>query len=160
VGNGRSQRRAVEKSKKRNLQQSAEREQPPAQPGPGQLPLQYEERIETFERYSGPIPQAAEIRQYEEVLPGLADRIVSMAEKQAKHRRRLETIDTLFEHLHVTAGQVSALVVALFFGWIAWDLGQDGHELLAAFIGGIDLVALVSVFIYGKRKEAQQQPPA
>jgi uncharacterized membrane protein len=161
VGNARSQRRALEKAKNKNPTARADDPQAPAaRPGPGQLPLQYEERVETFERYSGPIPQASEIRQYEEVLPGLADRIVTMAEKQAKHRRRMETMDVFFEHLHVTAGQASALIVALFFGWIAWDLGQDGHEVLAAFIGGVDLVALVSVFIYGKRKEAQQQPPA
>lgn len=50
--------------------------------------------------------------------------------------------------------------VALFFGWIAWDLGQDGEPLLAAFLGVVDLVALVSVFIYGKLKEAGQPDAA
>lgn len=122
------------------------------------MQLQFEGHYE--ERYSGPIPQAAELGQYEGVLPGLADRIVTMAEKQAKHRRRLETIDTVLEHLHVSAGQISALIVALFFGWVAWDLGQNGEPLLAAFLGGIDLVALVSVFIYGKRQEAAQRVEA
>lgn len=111
------------------------------------------------EHYSGPIPQAAELGSYEGVLPGLADRIVTMAERQARHRRRLEFMDVAWEHVHVSLGQLSALFVALFFGWIAWDLGQDGETLLAAFLGAVDLVALVSVFIYGKRKEAAQLDP-
>lgn len=115
--------------------------------------LGYEEHL-----YSGPIPQAEELEHYENVLPGLADRIVSMAEKQAKHRRRLETVDVVFEHLHVTIGQLSALIVAIFFGWVAWDLGRDGRELLAAFVGAVDLAALVSVFIYARRTEVELPP--
>lgn len=109
--------------------------------------------FEIEEHYSGPIPQAAELRGYEDVERGLANRIVTMAEQQARHRRRLETIDVVWEHVHVSAGQASALIVAIFFGWVAWSLGQDGEALLAAFIGAVDLAALVGVFIYGKRSD-------
>jgi uncharacterized membrane protein len=139
----------VEKRKNSVARQAAEAGPlpPPVTPGPGQLSIEYEEH------YSGPIPRAAELGNYEAVLPGLANRIVTMAEKQAKHRRRLETVDVVFEHIHVTFGQLSALAVAIFFGWVAWDLGQSGEPLLAGFIGAVDLVALVSVFIYARRKD-------
>jgi uncharacterized membrane protein len=149
VGNGRAQRRAVEKGKAAVARQVQE-QAPVPRPGPGQMRLEYEERV-----YSGPIPEASDLGQYEAVLPGLANRIVAMAEKQAKHRRRLETVDVLSEHVHVTIGQASALIVAIFFGWVAWDLGQNGQELLAAFLGAVDLTALVGLFIFGRRMDAE-----
>lgn len=40
--------------------------------------------------FSGPIPPPSIIKGYEEVLPGAAERIISMAENQAKHRQDLE----------------------------------------------------------------------
>lgn len=40
--------------------------------------------------YSGPIPPPDIIKDYENILPGSADRIISMAEKQADHRRDIE----------------------------------------------------------------------
>ena len=42
--------------------------------------------ISTTEQYSGPIPHPKIISGYEEILPGAADRILSMAEKESQHR--------------------------------------------------------------------------
>jgi len=42
--------------------------------------------------FSGPIPPPEIIRGYDEVVPGAADRIISMAEKQSEHRQRMEEI--------------------------------------------------------------------
>jgi hypothetical protein len=41
-------------------------------------------------RFSGPLPHPEDLAKYEQVLPGSADRIISMAEQQAEHRRNLE----------------------------------------------------------------------
>ena len=46
--------------------------------------------IAAFAAYSGPLPPAEQIRAYEEVLPGSADRILGMAERQQAHRLELE----------------------------------------------------------------------
>lgn len=43
-------------------------------------------------RYSSPLPPAIEMEGYEKVCPGSADRILRMAEQQAKHRQNIETI--------------------------------------------------------------------
>ena len=40
--------------------------------------------------FSGPIPPPNIIKGYEEVLPGSADRILAMAEKQSNHRQEME----------------------------------------------------------------------
>lgn len=42
------------------------------------------------EEFSGPIPHPDIIEKYERILPGSADRIISMAEKQATHRQAME----------------------------------------------------------------------
>lgn len=41
--------------------------------------------IITYKHESGPIPSVDVLRGYEEILPGAADRIISMAEKQQDH---------------------------------------------------------------------------
>lgn len=40
--------------------------------------------------FSGPIPPPNIMRGYEEILPGAADRILSMAERQSQHRQDME----------------------------------------------------------------------
>jgi uncharacterized membrane protein len=41
-------------------------------------------------RFSGPLPSPATLHEFEQVLPGLAERIVRMAEQEAEHRRLIE----------------------------------------------------------------------
>jgi len=45
---------------------------------------------QSLTRHSGPLPVAADFEHYERVLPGTAERIVSMAEKQVEHRHQFE----------------------------------------------------------------------
>lgn len=46
--------------------------------------------VRAIEQHSGPIPHPDIIKQYEEILPGAADRIISMAENQSSHRQAME----------------------------------------------------------------------
>lgn len=41
-------------------------------------------------RFSGPLPSPETLHEFEQVLPGLAERIVRMAEQEADHRRLVE----------------------------------------------------------------------
>ena len=40
--------------------------------------------------FTGPLPRPETLREYDQVLPGLAERIVLMAEKEGDHRRSVE----------------------------------------------------------------------
>ncbi|MFW5635662.1 MAG: DUF2335 domain-containing protein [Thermodesulfobacteriota bacterium] len=42
------------------------------------------------EKYSGPIPAPEALRQYGDINPDFPDRIIQMAEKEMKHRHRME----------------------------------------------------------------------
>lgn len=41
--------------------------------------------------YQGPLPPASELEKYENILPGAANRILTMVEKQSDHRRAIES---------------------------------------------------------------------
>lgn len=45
----------------------------------------------TTTEFSGPLPHPVILERYEIILPGMADRILTMAEHQAKHRREVES---------------------------------------------------------------------
>jgi uncharacterized membrane protein len=59
--------------------------------------------------YSVPLPPASEFERYEKVMPGAAERVLALAEREAEHRHKIE--DKAIKLSGV--GQVSALVVSV-----------------------------------------------
>jgi uncharacterized membrane protein len=100
--------------------------------------------------HSGPIPSADELEHLERVIPGAADRVFTMAEKEQNHRH--STTDTLIvkEFALRTKGQnlgiVFATLLLLTVGFIAYL----GDTKSAAILGGATIVAGVSIFVTGR----------
>lgn len=100
--------------------------------------------------FSGPMPHPTVLEGYERLVPGAAERILVMAEADAKHQRELE-----FEALRAAAGEVKrgqffGLTIgctALVASVCALYLGSPA---VAGVIGGTTVVGLVSVFIVGR----------
>ena len=44
-------------------------------------------------RHEGPLPPPADLAAYEQVVPGLAERLVKAAESQTRHRHRIEKME-------------------------------------------------------------------
>ena len=84
------------------------------------------------------------------------ERILTMTEKQAEHRQKLEGVVITSNARHATIGQVLAFIIAIVFGSFAFVLGLTGHELSASVLGGADLTALATVFIVGRRKQSHE----
>jgi uncharacterized membrane protein len=63
--------------------------------------------------YRGPLPPSGEFARYEQVLPGAADRILAIAEKEAEHRRanQDQLVDASIKYSG--RGQIFALVIAV-----------------------------------------------
>ena len=81
-------------------------------------------------QFSGPIPHPDIMRGYEEVLPGSADRILSLAEKEAEHRRALEnksmnadSRDSLMGIICATIISIGALIAGSVIVWNSSDAG-------------------------------------
>jgi uncharacterized membrane protein len=64
-------------------------------------------------RYSGPLPAPELFRQYDEVLPGAAERILKMAEREAAHRHEMEQMGVYGSLRQIGRGQTFALIVFL-----------------------------------------------
>jgi uncharacterized membrane protein len=63
--------------------------------------------------YQGPLPTSREFAGYEQALPGAADRILAITEKEAEHRRANQNKLVNASIKHSGRGQVFALIIAI-----------------------------------------------
>lgn len=116
--------------------------------------------ISVTKHYSGPVPSPEMLKAYEEVLPGCAERLVSVFEQQTKHRMNIENQIVPHEIKQAGRGQNYGFILALAFLIVSGALIALGHEVAGTVLGTVDLVALVSVFVLGKyyqRKERKEE---
>jgi uncharacterized membrane protein len=133
------------------------RNQQPAVQHPSVEQLTITQRASSF---SGPLPPPEALAEYEQISPGFADRIITMAEKEQVHRHQQEDERWPVQKKLLSRGQVFAFILSLSIvvGGI-WLLMKD--KQIAGFVtlmGAIGVVA--GPFIYqlrAKRKQAAQQ---
>ena len=123
---------------------------------------------------SGPLPPPEVLAQYEVALPGAAERLFKMVERQEEHRQALERAESEAdralkreeseadraldgEELRLTHRREMSGVVAgagVVFGVLvtAVILAFLGATTPAAWLGGSSLAALAGVFVYGVRQ--------
>ncbi len=121
----------------------------------------YGTHLSASSRWHGPLPPPHLLREYNEAFPGCAERIVAMAEAESRARheadrherdsRRLVIESDVFSQ---KAGLVLAFILALFVIGIGAFLIYTGHLVWGAVIVGFPLIALVSLFIYGKHRQS------
>lgn len=91
--------------------------------------------------YSGPIPSAEEFARYEEVLPGSADRLISMAEREqtaiVSFRSKALVAATL-----VAIGTIAAITVIL-------TLGEPEHVFMVAALALAQVLPPVTNLLKG-----------
>ena len=68
---------------------------------------------EVMERYSGPLPHPKILSGYEQILPGTADRIVAMAEREQEHRHNMQEKMIKTESRDSVGGMVCAFVLSV-----------------------------------------------
>lgn len=108
--------------------------------------------------HSGPLPPAKELAEYDEILPGAADRIIAMAERQAEHRQTLEAFAVRAEDRRSWGGLIAGGIVAVGFLVGAVVLGLNDQPWLGGVLGGSTLVSIVGTFVYGTRsRRAERQ---
>jgi uncharacterized membrane protein len=114
--------------------------------------------------YSGPIPSPEALERYEEVLPGAADRILSMAERQASHRQSLETADELTvrtaiagESRRSNLGLWLGASVSVFLTACGTFLVFEGHDWAGASIIISTIASVVGVFVYGTQSRRAER---
>ncbi|MGY3931227.1 DUF2335 domain-containing protein [Aeromonas encheleia] len=110
-----------------------------------------------MEMHQGPLPPARAMAEYEQVLPGSAERIMRMAELEQSQRHSMQK-EQLAQHKELSKGFLNndrlgkwmgfAIVLAV-LGFAAW-MADKGHPTIAGILVGVDLVGLAAVFVIGR----------
>lgn len=120
---------------------------------------------------SGPLPQPGDFAQYDQVLPGAAERLLAMAEREQAHRHQLEELDTEHDHRQerkglrwggtlTLAGMICALVALLaVLGAGVW-LIIEGHSIGGYTALVTATVAIIGVFVQASQAGQNRKPPA
>lgn len=109
-----------------------------------------------IQAHRGPLPSPDTLQRYEEILPGAAERILTMAEDQAKHRQSLEQ--------KVVDGDISAQrlglmiggAVAVALGAVAAVIAVWASPVAGAVLGAVDIASIVGAFVYGRREKSEE----
>lgn len=112
------------------------------------------------ELFSGPLPSPDTLARYDEIVPGMADRLLVKFEQQANHRMRLESfvirLDVVRSFLGLGAGFVFGIAVLI----AAILLIMNGHETPGILILLGDFLAYGGAYLYGdiaKRRERDRK---
>jgi uncharacterized membrane protein len=111
---------------------------------------------QTVTAHSGPLPAPEIIAGYEKVLPGTADRIVKMAEKEQDHRHKV--INRTQTHVAILTflGQLFAFTIGVIGILAGVYLVQKDKSIAGFSVFFTSLAGLVGVFIFGRKKTPNQ----
>jgi len=108
------------------------------------------------EYFQGPLPRPATLKEYEDILSGSADRIITMAEKQQQHRMEMEHAvihsDIVMERLGLATGFILAVILAIGGIWLV----SEGKELTGLIVLVGEIAALVGAFLFGQRRRQRE----
>jgi uncharacterized membrane protein len=142
---------------------------PPATPVPPEVVVEDErtggKRVSMVSAslHMGPLPPADVLEKYDRIVPGSAERIIGWVETESQHRRARE-IEAQAQYGSFMATQLSQAKLGLILGFILALAAMGaavvalvtGHETAAAVIGGLDIVGLASIFVYGSRQQQRE----
>lgn len=100
--------------------------------------------------FSGPVPHPALLKDYDLLVPGAANRILLMAEQDAKHQQTMELATLKAAEESSKRGQYFGLTIGLAALLASVTTLALGSPAVAGIIGGTTVVGLVSVFIIGR----------
>lgn len=110
------------------------------------IPDEIDLRHEGVSVAMGELPSADTFAAYERVLPGAADRILAMLERQAEHRIRMEEHQVQGAARSERLGQLLGLAIVLVVFAVASRLIATDHELSGTLLAVCDLGVLASVY--------------
>ena len=95
----------------------------------------------------GPIPPASEFKNYDIVLPGAADRILTMAEREQNSRIALQQKDLDTDSKVAVRGQLYGFLIMAGFIGLSFSFAYIGQTALAGVAIGVGALSIVTRFI-------------
>lgn len=98
--------------------------------------------------WQGPLPQPSDLAQFDAIVPGLANRIVTAWEEESEHRRAIERQeqrsyyrDALISKIFAFVFVIAALALSGFSVWM-------GAAWIGAILGAGTIGAVVGAFLH------------
>jgi len=114
------------------------------------------ERYELLQAFQGPLPHPNILKEYNDIIPNMAERLVAMVEEREKHDMEMESKIVREQIRQSRTGQWigASITFILIIGGIV--LVYMGHDLAGATIstGGVGGAAIT--FFRGKRKQQEE----
>lgn len=108
----------------------------------------------THSSWVGPLPPPQFLRDYDDIVPGAANRFIELTEREQLHRHSIETWLVRGDVIRSLTGVGAAIVLsALFLGAGVYLISQ-GHEWTGGIIGLSGLTGLVTAFLRGTNRLA------
>lgn len=108
-------------------------------------------------KYEAPLPPPHMVRQFEEILPGAADRIFTLMEEQSHHRHGLENTKLHADIASERRGQIigaSLAFVAMVAGFV---LIYKGKSIPGTIVFISTCASLIGIFIAGKLTQKRER---
>ena len=102
------------------------------------------------------MPPPVILREFDEIVPNGAERIMSAWEKESDHRRQLESRDLKITAFDILAGKLFALIFVLVALGAAVYSAVQGAEWVGAILGGGTIASVATAFI--KTRNAANSP--
>lgn len=99
------------------------------------------------EHFSGPIPPPHILEKYEAILPGAAERILAMAEKNSAHQIEIDKAIVDGKLKELSTGQKLGFYIAILALCAAVVCSIYGDSETARIMGGSTIVGLVVAFL-------------
>lgn len=107
--------------------------------------------------FSGPIPPPESLAGYEKTLPGSADRILKMAEKQSEHRQNLEKREIEIEARDSLLGIILSFILGIGSLVVAFTsiivLPKSSGAFTAAILGAAGFGTIITAFLKSTRRK-------
>lgn len=101
-------------------------------------------------QFSGPLPPPDDLAKYDQIVPGAAERILQMAEKEQANRHSKDDKKLDRDIRIMMRGQWMGFFLALFFGTASVLFAFNGFEKLAALCSTPLIVWVCSIFVLHK----------
>ncbi len=115
-------------------------------------------KVERSDFYSGPLPTPQAFSEYDQALPGAAERILSMAEREQTHRHAIESGLLRMESRNSGLGLLAGFILGLIGLLGGIYMVSQGADLAGAGVAFTALVSLVTVFVVGRKQDGGNDP--
>jgi uncharacterized membrane protein len=108
--------------------------------------------VAQYSLYQGIIPDPDTLQKYEQNFPGFADRLLSLAEQELKHRQEMEKNANKYVQTTALVGIGAALTSVSIVSYLCYHAFNLGYATQAVSLAIGVITALAGTFLIGKNR--------